>query len=361
MNFEVLFTKLLNITALFLASLSLGTTTPKSIQPETKIQPQYGLYSTVWTAHSKRIHQLIDLADGQNGINALVIDVKDDGVYLDSRVKDLVDELHRKNIYAIARIIVFQDNLAAQKNPDWAFKKQDGALWQDKRGWYWLDPSKKETWDYNLDVAKKAIDYGFDEVNFDYVRFPAFLKSDDVVIASSTSREAKNDIIHNFSKYLTTRLKEYRPNINLSVDIFAQSLLKADDLGVGQLFTELYDDFDYVSPMVYPSHYAPGNFGFDNPAEHPYDIVFGTLEAGKNQLREKIILHFATTTPGIIDPAYNEEIKKLRPWLQYFSLGAVYDENMINQEKKAVYDAGITSGWLFWNPKNVYTRGALDK
>ena len=113
--------------------------------------------------------------------------------------------------------------------------------------------------------------------------------------------------------------------------------------------------------MIYPSHYVSGNFGFDNPAEHPYEVILGTIEKGKAQLREKIISGIGTTTPAFVDPIFEKDLEKLRPWLQDFNIGAMYDGEMIRKEKQAVYDSGLTAGWLLWNPRNVYTESALDK
>ncbi len=324
------------------------------------VSPQKGVYSTVWIARAKRFNNLIRIAD-ETEINTIVIDVKDSGTYLDNYIKNLVSELHKKNIYVIARMVVFQDNSQIKSHPDWYFRKGDGVLWQDGRSWYWLDPSNRETWNYNVVIAKSAIDAGFDEINFDYIRFPAFSKNEDVDFPPEGKIIFKNQIINEFTKYLTSELKNYDPDIELSVDIFAYNMLKTDDLGVGQKFIELYDYFDYVSPMIYPSHYLPGNFGFDNPAEYPYEVILNTIESGKNQLWKKSAVEVGTTTPAIINPVFEKELKKLRPWLQDFDIGAIYDSEMIRKEKQAVYDAGLTSGWLLWNPNNIYTESALDK
>lgn len=319
------------------------------------ISPQKGVYSTVWTARAKRFNDLIRLAD-ETEINTVVMDVKDNGDYVDDYIKNLVVELHKKNIYAVARIIVFQDGSQIKNHPGWYFKKADGLLWRDNRGWYWMDPANHEVWDYNVVIAKKAIDAGFDELNFDYIRYPGFKKNDDVIFAPVLKNQAIND----FSRYLTSELKKYDPGIILSVDLFAYNMINTSDLGVGQKFTELYDYFDYVSPMIYPSHYLPGNFGFENPAEHPYEVILGTVEKGKTQLWEKSAAESGTSTPEIVNPIFEKRLKKLRPWLQDFNIGAIYDGEMIRKEKQAVYDAGLTSGWLLWNPRNVYTEEALD-
>lgn len=326
------------------------------IKKHLTISPQNGVYSTVWSARSKRMDNLIQIAD-ETEINTVVIDVKDSGVYVDNYIKNLVAELHEKNIYTIARLVVFQDNSQIKNHPDWYFKKSDGSLWRDNRGWYWTDPTISEVWDYNLEAAKKAIDAGFDELNFDYIRYPGFKKDDDVVFPAVS----KNRVINNFAHYLTSELKKYDSQITLSIDLFAYNMINGSDLGVGQVFLELYDYFDYISPMIYPSHYISGNFGFENPAEYPYEVVFGTIEKGKAQLWEKSTAEVGTTTPTKVNPIFEKRLKKLRPWLQDFNIGAIYDGEMIRKEKQAVYDSGLTSGWLLWNPRNVYTEEALDK
>ena len=332
------------------------TKTNKHLQ----IKPQKAIYSTIWTAKSKRINDLIRIAD-ETEVNAIVINVKDGDVSIDNTVKNIVLKLHEKNIYAIARIVVFQDASQVNIHPDWYFKKEDGSLWQDNRGWFWLNPSNEETWRYNIEIAKAAIEAGFDEINFDYIRFPVFSKNENVMFPPNNKVILKNVVIDNFADYLTSELKKYDPNITLSVDLFAYNMLKTDDLGIGQKFTELYDYFDYVSPMIYPSHYISGNFGFDNPAEHPYEVVLGTIEKGKKQLWEKSIIEVGTSTMVIVKPVFEKHLKKLRPWLQDFNIGAMYNGDMIRKEKQAVYDAGLTAGWLLWNPRNVYTERALDK
>lgn len=333
---------------------------PIKIVNRFKADKQFGIYTTIWISRSsKNMGTRVDLID-RTELNAVVMDVKDSGVYIDEYTKQLVAKLHEKGIYTIARLVLFQDGSQVKNHPDWHFQKSDGTLWKDNRGWYWLNPLNRATWDYNLEIAKQAIDAGFDELNFDYVRFPAFSKNDDVIISSDGGTVAKNKVINDFSAYFTSELKKYDPEINLSVDLFAYNMLKRDDLGIGQTFTELYDYFDYVSPMIYPSHYLPGNFGFENPAEHPYEVILGTIEKGKQQLWEKSAAEVGTTTPAMVNPIFEKRLKKLRPWLQDFNIGAVYNGNMIRKEKQAVYDAGLTSGWLLWNPRNVYTESALD-
>ncbi|MDO8676822.1 MAG: putative glycoside hydrolase [Candidatus Azambacteria bacterium] len=360
-SFSVLFLLVIALTAgaYFTFDKFITSSTDNENNKYLSVGPKFGFYSTIWTVRAKRFNDLIRLAD-ETEINAIVIDVKDGEVYIDDYLKSLVAELHKKNIYAIARIIVFQDSSQIKNHPEWYFKKEDGSLWQDNRSWYWLNPSNRETWDYNVEIAKETIDAGFDEINFDYIRFPAFAKDDDVIISVNGATVLKNRVINDFVVYLTSELRKYDLEVALSVDLFAYNMIDGSDLGVGQVFLELYDYFDYVSPMIYPSHYITGNFGFENPAEHPYEVIFGTLEKGKAQLWEKSAAEVGTTTPAMVNPVFEKRLKKLRPWLQDFNIGAVYNGDMIRKEKQAVYDAGLTSGWLLWNPRNVYTEGALD-
>ena len=344
----------------FFSFLEKNKTNENTVNSNLTTGPHFGVYSTVWFARSKKFNDLIRIAD-ETEINTIIIDVKDSGVYVDDYIKNLVDKLHEKNIYTIARIVVFQDSSQTEEYPEWYFKKSNGKLWQDYRGWYWLNPAEQETWDYNLEIAKKSIDADFDEINFDYIRYPAFAKDEDVIFPPEGKIIIKNRVINDFAHYLTSELKKYNPEIILSIDLFAYTMLNNSDLGVGQIFLELYDYFDYVSPMIYPSHYLPWNFGFENPAEHPYEVILGTIEKGKIQLWEKSSAEVGTSTPALVNPVFEKRLKKLRPWLQDFNIGAIYDGDMIHKEKQAVYDAGLTSGWLLWNPRNVYTKGALDK
>jgi len=140
-------------------------------------------------------------------------------------------------------------------------------------------------------------------------------------------------------------LKEYDPEIVLSADLFAFNMISEGDLGIGQRFRDSLDVFDAVAPMVYPSHYTPGNFGIKNPAASPYEMVYLSLLKGKEQIDR-----YASTTFTVI-----------RPWLQDFDMGADYDAAMVRKEIKAAYDAGFDKGWMLWNPNNVYTEGALLK
>ena len=308
-------------------------------------EPVKGIFLTIWTMTSKKkLKKLINLVE-QTELNTLIIDVKSNGGNLIfDWVKDLdlfIKEMHQKKIYLIGRISVFKDSKLVSKKPFLALKNKNGGYWKDSVNGKWVDPAARESWAYNVDIAKKAIKIGFDEINFDYIRFPSEGDLDKIIYPIWDGNTDMSLIIRGFYKYLKHNLQSF--NKPLSIDLFAYGILSHDDLGIGQRFIDCFDYFDYICPMLYPSHYSSGNFGFDNPAEHPYDVIYQTL------IRAKIIL------------LANKSGAEIRPWLQSFNLGAKYTERMIILEKKAVYDAlGIDAGWLLWNPGNIYKKAALN-
>lgn len=301
-----------------------------------------GIYLTMWTASRRtRMEELMKLID-ETDINSVVIDVKGSRgelIYdIWPGIKDLIKELHQKNIYTIARIVVFQDSGYAAQHPEFALKRQDGSLWRDRRGFSWLDPASKGTWDHIVDVGKKAIDLGFDEIQYDYIRFPTDGNLAAIVYPAWDGQKPRHEVLKEFFAYSRSELKKYYDKINLSMDIFGYTFIRSDDLGIGQILSEAIDYFDYLSPMVYPSHYSAGNFGFDNPADHPYEVVSETIKKGlaaMNALQDEALKH------------------KIRPWLQVFDMGARYDSAKIKAQIKAVYDNG-SQGWLMWDPNNRY-------
>ena len=303
-----------------------------------------GIYLTMWTASRRsKMDELIKLID-ETDINSVVIDVKGSQgelIYdIWPGIKDLTRELHQKNIYTIARIVVFQDSGYAVEHPEFALKKQDGSLWRDRRGFAWLDPASKGSWEHIVDVAKKAIDLGFDEIQYDYIRFPTDGNLSAIVYPTWDGQKPRHEALKEFFSYSRSELKKYHSKVNLSIDIFGYTFIRSDDLGIGQVLSEALDYFDYISPMVYPSHYSAGNFGFDNPANHPYEVISETLKNGLVNLN--------------LNVSDNETVKhKIRPWLQVFDMGARYDSIKIKAQTEAVYDNG-SQGWLLWDPNNRY-------
>jgi len=305
-----------------------------------------GIFVTIWTlSNREKRENLVNLVE-QTELNAMVIDVKDnEGNLIFNYIKDidlLIERFHQKNIYVIGRMTVFRDSKLARKKPHLALKHKNGKLWKDSIGGAWVDPASQEVWSHNFQIAKKAIEVGFDELNFDYVRFPSEGDISKIVYPIWDRSRDMNVVIKDFFQHLSQELKPL--NKFLSVDLFAYSVFSQTHLGIGQRFIDCLDCFDYVCLMVYPSHYSRGNFGFDNPAEHPYEVVYWTLFKAKKILSER-----------------RSKIK-IRPWLQSFNLGATYTPFMVKLEKQAVYDVlGKDAGWLLWNARNVYKKDSLEK
>lgn len=349
----------LNITASFVLASS-GIIQKKIDSPSEmpkRVGPVYtrGIYISSWMAGEPRVDELIDLVKLAE-LNAVVVDIKDSSgkVAYDSqiilvnqlglkelRIKDLpvlIKKLKEKGIYTIARIVVFQDPELAKKRPDLALKdKRTSKIWQDFKGLAWLDPAAQEVWQYNIDLAKESIQFGFDEVNFDYIRFPSDGLIRYLQYPVWDQKTPKSEVIKQFFIYQDQELRDF----NTSVDLFGMTLWRDDGMGIGQKITDALLYFDYVCPMLYPSHF-PNNFeGFTNPAEHPYEIIYRSLIRIKPYLEEQ----------EMIDP--NLKLAKIRPWLQAFDLGAKYTPEMILGQKQAVEDGG-GFGWLFWNAQNRY-------
>ena len=340
-----------------------------------------GIYLTNWTAgSSKRLASLASLVD-RTELNAMVIDIKDYSGYVAYRTgipdvvasgaenelrilrpNALIKELHDKGIYVIGRISVFQDPILAKAHPEWAVKNKDtGKLWTDRKGLAWMDTAAEPVWDYHVALARDAFARGFDEVNFDYVRFPS---DGDLSLTSFPfwdEKTAQHRVVAKFFVYL----REQLPDRKLSADLFGLTTSAGDDLGIGQKIEDAYASFDYVSPMVYPSHFAAGYGGFQKPAEHPYEVIALSMTAGLAKLtayvRSVTGVEVATSTAtSTVDwePAAVLRVGKLRPWLQVFDLGAVYDTAKIQAQIKAADDvlAGTEyyAGWLLWDPANNY-------
>ncbi len=320
------------------------------------------IYISAWVAGSDKLRdKIVDLIDTTE-INTVVIDVKDstgkisfpvdDPVLAqfgstEKRIRDVknfIDILHKKNIYVIGRISVFQDPYMTSHNKDWAVtKKSDGQVWKDRKGLSFLDPAKREVWDYTLLIIKDAYSQGFDELNLDYIRYPSDGNIKDINYHLAEGR-TRADNIKDFFEYINRESKKDN-NIILSADLFGLTTVttsSTDDLGIGQILENALMHFDYVAPMVYPSHYASGWGNFKNPSIHPYDVV-------------KISMDSAVAKAKAINVSPN----KLRPWLQDFDLGAKYTADMVRAQIKATNDAGLNS-WMLWDPANTYTIAALE-
>ncbi len=317
------------------------------------------VYVSSWTAGSvKHRDPIIKLID-ETELNAIVVDVKDSTGRIGFHVADqelekmgttekrigdvraLTDLLHRKNIYIIGRVAVFQDPYLAKKKPEWAItKKSDGGVWKDRKGLSFLDPANKEVWNYIVAIAHDAYAEGFDEINFDYIRYPSDgnIKDINYHIAAGKTRA---DNLEAFFTYLHSEVKK-KDNIPMSADLFGLTTEVTDDMGIGQIWEKALPHFDFIAPMIYPSHYPNGHAGFANPAEHPYEVINRALAGAVAKTK-----------------AANTDIQKIRPWLQDFDLGAVYTKDMVQAQMKATRDNGLTS-WMLWDANNKYTPAALN-
>jgi hypothetical protein len=316
---------------------------------------------------TKTIDHIIELSKTTN-LNAVVIDVKESGkVNYDSSVEavksinaidkkynpeEVIKKLHENNIYVIGRVVCFRDNYLGEKRPDLAVKRVNGQVFKDESGFRWIEAFSEEAQQYNIDIAKEAADKGFDEIQFDYVRFP-----------DATSKQVnygqippKADVISQFLKKAADEL--HKKEIPVSADVFAiicESQL--DGESIGQIIERVGMDIDYVSPMIYPSHFANASHGvmgngvgqqingikFTAPDLEPYKVVYNTM--------------LRTMSKISAVPAYKA---KIRPYLQAFTASYLqagykqkYGPAQVKEQIKAANDGG-SNGWILWDPANIY-------
>lgn len=303
-------------------------------------------------------------------------DVKKYNLY-NGAIKDidaLVRFFHDRNIYVIGRIAVLEDPVYSRVRPDLAIYNKtktidlsQPVLWQDNNGLSWLDPASKDVWDYNISLAKDVFYHGFDEVNFDYIRFPSDGKTENMGFPLWNGKTAKSKVIKEFFSYTRQKLAGDPPAQagKISVDLFGQTTTNKDDMGIGQVIEDAFENFDYISPMVYPSHYITNFLGFSNPAEHPYDIIKYSMDKAFSRRTAYadflLAISSAGTTPEEKAKIPQKSLAKFRPWLQDFNMGAYYTIDMVKAEIKATQDAlgDDFNGFMLWNPSNIYTEGAV--
>ncbi len=325
-----------------------------------------GLYFTSLFFNQKYFLDFARKMKNSNKINTLVIDLKDsDGfVSYDSKVKEVSDygtgkpfirniknkleDLHKEGFYLIARINIFNDQALAKSRPGFALKSITGDSWKTDKGTFWLNPSNVNVWLYNANLGIEAYNLGFDEINFDYIRFPSEGDMNALDLGEITSYSST---IRNFSSFLRDTFK----NVKISADIFAYSLIEKNNLGIGQRYEDFFGYFDYICPMMYPSHYNKNFLGFENSALHPYEVVRYSLIIGKNRA-----LDFFANNPD------KNQSFKMRPWFQAFSLSDHYDSNMINAQISALNDEVLINknfwnGYLMWDASNIYNDFSIAK
>ena len=320
------------------------------------------LYVNAWAFGSQKLWQLVRLAD-ETEINAFVIDVKDDtgcllypsavptaqriGANTCVRAKDAqarLDTLAAHGIYRIARIVVAKDPLLAEHKPQWSVKdRETGALWRDRINSAWVDAYNDSVWIYSAQLAQEAARMGFQEVQFDYVRFPDEPRERmaTAIFPAHRSGQTQREAVREHVALLKDRLKPL--GVPVTFDIFGLTASATGDLGIGQVWEDFVSVADVVLPMVYPSHYYRGSFGFAWPNGQPYRVVRSALSDALQRSRP---------LPGSAE---------IRPFLQAFTLGRRlprYTPFEIREQIRAVEDLGITS-WVLWNPRSVYQRDAL--
>jgi hypothetical protein len=285
------------------------------------------------------------------GLNAIELDVKDENGevgFLRPRVPlahatgaahpyynpyEVVRKVRARGVYLIGRIVVFEDPVLTSKRPGMAIRTSDGGVWKTGAGLGWANPFNRQVWKYDVDLAAAAAQAGFDEIQFDYVRFPTDGDLSNAVFPGRT-RQPKTSIIAEFFNYAQKRLKPL--GVRLSADVFGLSATR--NMGIGQRPAKLTPYLDAIYPMVYPSHFGPGEYSLPDPNAQPGRTVALALRD--------------------FDVALRGTKTRLVPWLQDFSLGRTYTIDDVRQQIQAARDAGA-EGFMLWNAAGVYTQGAL--
>lgn len=362
--------------------------------------------------------RIIELAENTE-VNGVVIDVKEvcGPDYDEFGLRGFIQTLKDKNIWTIARIVVFKDASQVEAHPEWYLKREKEILvgnecwnkrylqvsksdpdpigvgltsaerpfWRDRRGGYWLDPASEGARNYILEISKKMIDIGFDELQFDYIRFASDGDVENAIYPAWDGKTPKYAALKSFFEFLNKNLKEYKPDIILSADLFGYAAIRAGDVGIGQRLEDIGDSFDYISFMVYPSHYysgffIPGDPGRDLPLENlsvsqvrmrPDAVVYRSLLFARDFLdgrlsTSSITGFYATTTLAVVENPIPRSKARLRPWLEDFfheedkANGRPYGVEKVRLQIEAAEKAE-DHGWLLWNAANIYTEDALRK
>ncbi len=302
-------------------------------------------------ASEEKVRSLIDMV-ARTELNAIVVDIKGDSgrlayhsqnplaLEVGAEQKGLMEaqELLRlcreRGIYTIARLVVFKDSVLARGRPDLTIKRPDGTLFADRKGSLWVDPFREEVWGYNIAIAREVAALGFDELQFDYIRFPTDGETGSLIYSQPSTPESRYGAIQDFMAQLEGALEPY--HVFTSADIFGLTAWLDHEANIGQMVENVAPYVDYLSPMLYPSTFTPGllHWGADKrPTEYPYEVVYESL----------IRMRDRTDKP-------------LRPWLQHFAdykYHLPFGLEEYRAQMEAAYDAGA-EGWLFWNAQGVY-------
>lgn len=330
-----------------------------------------GIYVSGPIAGTAKMDELIALVD-ETELNAMVIDIKNDegrvtykmqtdrvleidaGIRYIPDIEELVAKCKEKDIYLIARIVAFRDPYLAEQKPELAVHTADGEIFRDKNGLAWVNPYCKEVWEYLVEIGAEAANAGFDEIQFDYIRFSTDIKEEEVDYGSEAEQTGKIDIITQFTEYAYDELSPL--GVYVAADVFGTVIdNETDQEIVGQDYVQMASHLDYICPMVYPSHYYSGSYGIKVPDAEPYQTIY---EAASSSVEELSALP-------------EEERAKVRVWLQGFTASWVtghisYGAEQIREQIHGAYDAGYDE-WILWNaavnyqPEAFYTEEQAEE
>jgi hypothetical protein len=389
------------------------TPTPPDNRPLTTHVPipehVRSIYMSSCVAGTPSFRERLVTLINETELNAVMIDVKDYSGTISFRpesaawlpawnaaecgardMKEFIASLHAQGIFVIGRITVFQDPFFAPKNPGLAVQRSDQqTVWQDGKGLSFVDVASQPYWDHIIELSMEAYNIGFDELNFDYVRYPSDGNMQDIWFPQTALSEHGADKAANleaFFSYLKEHLDDdtrfesvihqntgREKNVPwTSADLFGMTTSNNDDLSIGQVQERAAPYFDFIAPMVYPSHYPKGFLNGRNPNDYPYEVVYKAMARGVERMQASTtpiegFLHTpinTTNASGTVTftgqfqkPVYTAD--KFRTWIQDFDYGGDYDAVAVRAQMQASYDAGVHS-WMIWAPSNIYTRAALQ-
>lgn len=356
---------------------NIETSKPVTIVQTNKQIPENikAVYATGWVMGTKSIREDVVATLKENGYNAIVIDVKDEAgqlsyissvqtakdigasVKMISNPSEIIQQLKDEGFYVIGRIVTFKDPIYASKVTSIAYKKEDGSLWKDYNGNHWPNPYNTASWNYPIEIAKEAAELGFQEIQFDYIRFPSSEgKTSTIAYGFDRATKSKSDMINGFLEKAMKELESY--NVVVSADVFGITTKRDGDFeNIGQDFSKIASIVDVICPMVYPSHYANNEYKISRPDKEPYKIVTESLLDAFERYDSYANAHSGDGT----------EIKlaKLRPYIQDFTaswLGSgnyiVYGNKEVTSQIQALYDLEIYD-FCLWDPNNKYCYTAI--
>ena len=330
--------------------------------PRTPVQAK-GIFVTGAVAGTGNTMPALTQLVENSSLNAMVIDIKNDSgevtykmelplsqeigaeVRYVSDMPGLVRQLKDKGIYLIARIVAFKDPILAEKKPEYAVKNADGTVFHDNNGLAWVNPYKEEVWDYLIDLSKQAVELGFDEIQYDYIRFSTAKGISEADFGAASEGLTKQDAINGF---LTKAYETLAPlGVYVSADVFGTIICnESDGELIGQDYVEMAKHCDYICPMVYPSHYVNDAYGIAVPDAKPYELIYASVADGEAKLAK------AREADASV------HIAKQRPWLQAFTATWVqghikYRGKQLQDQTRGAADAGVEE-WLLWNAANNY-------